>query len=54
MRWFDTMNRLLQLGVTLFAECGPSENLCNMARNLEGDFRIYHPREFGRLFASVG
>jgi len=54
MRWFATMNRLLDLGVRVFVECGPSENLCNMARNIERDFRIYHPRKFDRLFASVG
>jgi [acyl-carrier-protein] S-malonyltransferase len=53
MRWYDTMLRLVGLGVGVFVECGPSESLCNLARNVEGEFRTYHPRKFDRLFASV-
>jgi len=53
MRWYDSMQRLIELGVDVFVECGPSESLCNLARNVEGDFRTYHPRKFERLFATV-
>jgi [acyl-carrier-protein] S-malonyltransferase len=53
MRWYDTMRRLVELGVGVFVECGPSESLCNLARNVEGEFRTYHPRKFDRLFATV-
>ena len=53
IRWLKTMNRLLALGVDVFVECGLSEELCNLARNIEGDYRIYHPRKFDRLFAAV-
>ncbi len=53
IRWLETMNRLLALGVDVFVECGLSENLCNLAKNIDGDYQIYHPRRFDRLFASV-
>jgi [acyl-carrier-protein] S-malonyltransferase len=53
MRWYDSMQRLVQLGVGVFVECGPSESLCNLARHVEGEFRTYHPRKFDRLFATV-
>lgn len=53
IRWLDTMNRLVALGVDVFVECGLSEDLCNLARNIDGDYQIYHPRRFDRLFASV-
>jgi [acyl-carrier-protein] S-malonyltransferase len=53
IRWFQTMRRLLELGVGVFVECGLSDRLCELARNLEGDYQIYHPRKFDRLFASL-
>ncbi|MHC4175966.1 MAG: ACP S-malonyltransferase [Planctomycetota bacterium] len=53
INWLETMRRLLALGVDVFVECGLSESLCNLARNIDGDYRIYHPRKFGQLFASV-
>jgi [acyl-carrier-protein] S-malonyltransferase len=52
IRWHATMRRLLSLEVDTFVECGPSESLCNLARNLDGEFRAYHPRKFVQLFAS--
>ncbi len=52
LRWYKTMRRLLELGVDVFLECGLSDNLCNLAKNVEGDFRAYHPRKFDRLIAS--
>lgn len=53
IRWYKTMRRLLDLGVDVFLECGLSDSLCNLARNVEGDFRTYHPRKFDRLIASL-
>jgi [acyl-carrier-protein] S-malonyltransferase len=53
LNWFKTMSRLLELGVGVFVECGLSESLCNLARNLQGDYQIYHPRQFDRLFAAL-
>lgn len=53
IHWFKTMNRLLELGTNVFVESGLSESLCNLARSIEGDYQIYHPRKFERLFASV-
>jgi [acyl-carrier-protein] S-malonyltransferase len=53
MNWLGTMNRLLELGVDVFLECGLSESLCNLARNIEGNYKIYHPRKFKKLFASA-
>jgi len=40
-------------GVDVFLECGLSDSLCNLARNVEGDFRTYHPRKFDRFIASL-
>ncbi len=53
IRWYQTMRRLLDLGVDVFLECGLSNSLCNLARNVEGDFRTYHPRKFDRFIASL-
>lgn len=52
LRWYKTMRRLLDLGVDVFLECGLSDSLCSLARNVEGEFRTYHPRKFDRLIAS--
>jgi [acyl-carrier-protein] S-malonyltransferase len=49
MNWNRTMHRLLELGVKTFVECGLSESLYRLARNIKGDYRIYHPRLFDRL-----
>ena len=53
INWLETMGRLLALGVGLFVECGLSENLCKLARNIDGGYEIYHPRKFDKLFASM-
>jgi hypothetical protein len=39
--------------VDVFLECGLSESLYNLARNIEGNYQIYHPRKFKKLFASA-
>ena len=52
LRWYETMRRLLDLGVGVFLECGLSDSLCSLARNVEGEFQTYHPRKFDRLLAS--
>jgi [acyl-carrier-protein] S-malonyltransferase len=53
LRWHKTMQRLLDLDVEVFLECGLSDSLCTLARNVEGDFQTYHPRKFDRLIASL-
>ena len=53
LRWYKTMRRLLDLEVDVFLECGLSDSLCALARNVEGDFQTYHPRKFDRLIASL-
>jgi [acyl-carrier-protein] S-malonyltransferase len=53
LRWYKTMRRLVDLEVGVFLECGLSDSLCNLARNVEGDFQAYHPRKFDRLIASL-
>jgi [acyl-carrier-protein] S-malonyltransferase len=51
IRWHDTMQRLLDLGVDVFLECGLSDSLCNLARKVDGSFETYHPRKFERFSA---
>ncbi len=51
LRWYKTMRRMLDLEVEVFLECGLSDSLCTLARNVEGDFQTYHPRKFDRLIA---
>jgi len=53
LRWYKTMRRLLDLDVDVFLECGLSDSLCTLARNVDGDFQTYHPRKFDRLIASL-
>jgi malonyl CoA-acyl carrier protein transacylase len=41
MNWYGTMHALLQSGVTVLCECGPSAALSNMAkRDVPGSYRI--------------
>lgn len=49
INWYRTMTALLDLRVGRFVECGFSDALCNLTRNVGGDYEIYHPRRFDRL-----
>ncbi len=51
MNWFRTMKKMLDLGVDVFVECGASNALTKQAKFLAGDFQVYHPKKFDRLFA---
>lgn len=53
INWFETMNRLLDLDASVFVECGLSEGLCKLARNIKGEYQIYHARQFDQLFATL-
>ncbi|MFC2171213.1 ACP S-malonyltransferase [Acidobacteriota bacterium] len=53
INWFLTMKKMLELGVNLFVECGASESLTKQAKFFKGDFKVYHPRRFKKLFACI-
>lgn len=53
INWYRTMTALLDRRVGRFLECGFSDSLCNLARNVEGDYEIYHPRKFEKHFAAA-
>jgi [acyl-carrier-protein] S-malonyltransferase len=50
INWMRTMEKMLDLGVNIFVECGLSKDLCNLSKFFAGDFRAFHPRKFRRLF----
>jgi [acyl-carrier-protein] S-malonyltransferase len=50
INWMKTMEKMLDLGVNIFIECGLSKDLCNLAKFFQGNFRAYHPRKFRRVF----
>ncbi|MBN2535326.1 MAG: ACP S-malonyltransferase [Spirochaetales bacterium] len=40
--WYKTMEVLIEKGSKKIIECGPGKSLCNMARFIPGDYKIYH------------
>lgn len=45
LSFMHTHQKLLELGVKSFVECGPGKSLTRNSRFLEGEFRFYHPVE---------
>lgn len=50
INWAKTMDTMLALGVNMFIECGLSESLCKLAKFFKGDFKVFHPKKFTKLF----
>jgi len=49
MRWFKTMKKLLELGVTMFIECGMSKSLTQLAKFIDSDKKIYNITNFSKM-----
>ena len=50
VNWSKTYKRMMDLGVYLFVECGPSKDLSRLAKLHKGTVSTYHPKTYNRLF----
>jgi [acyl-carrier-protein] S-malonyltransferase len=50
LNWRNTMQKMLDLGVRVFVECGLSEGLCKLSKFFKGSSRAFHPKTFRKLF----
>jgi [acyl-carrier-protein] S-malonyltransferase len=49
LNWQKTMQKMLDLGVKVFVECGLSEGLCKLSKFFKGSSRAFHPKTFRKL-----
>ena len=49
INWFKTMQKMIELEVNLFVECGMSKSLTQLAKFIDGDYRIYNVNNFSKL-----
>ena len=50
INWMASFDKLLNLGVKQFIECGAGKSLQKISRFIPGDFRIYPMNKVGRFF----
>jgi [acyl-carrier-protein] S-malonyltransferase len=51
--WFKTMKKLLELGVTMFVECGMSKSLTQLAKFIDSDKKVYNITNFSKMSGYV-
>ncbi|MEN8263449.1 MAG: hypothetical protein ABFR82_08310 [Nitrospirota bacterium] len=49
INWYKTMQKMLDLDVNLFFECGMSKSLTQLAKFIDGDFKIYNVKNFSKI-----
>jgi [acyl-carrier-protein] S-malonyltransferase len=49
INWLKTMQKLLDLEVSLFIECGMSKSLTQLAKFINGDYKIYNINNFSKI-----
>jgi [acyl-carrier-protein] S-malonyltransferase len=49
INWYKTMQKLLDLEVSLFIECGMSKSLTQLAKFIDGDYKIYNVNKFSKI-----
>jgi [acyl-carrier-protein] S-malonyltransferase len=52
MCWLKTMQKLLELGVTMFVECGMSKSLTQLAKVIDHDKKVYNINNLSKVPAS--
>ncbi len=50
INWYKTMQKMLALGVNLFVECGMSKSLTQLAKFIDGDYKIYNINNLSKMF----
>ncbi len=49
INWYKTMQKMLELDVDLFVECGMSKSLSQLAKFIDGNYRIYNVNNFSKI-----
>ncbi len=49
INWYKTMQKMLELGLNLFIECGMSKSLTQLAKFIDGNYRIYNVNNFSKM-----
>jgi len=49
INWFKTMQKMLDLEVNLFIECGMSKSLTKLAKFIDGNYKIYNVNNFSKI-----
>ncbi len=49
INWFKTMQKMLELDVHIFFECGMSKSLTQLAKFIDGDYKIYNVNNLSKL-----
>lgn len=49
INWFKTMKKMLELNANLFIECGMSKSLTQLAKFIDGDYKIYNVNKFSKI-----
>jgi [acyl-carrier-protein] S-malonyltransferase len=49
INWFKTMQKMLDLKIDMFVECGMSKSLTQLAKFIDGDYRIYNVNNFSKM-----
>ena len=52
INWYNTMKKMINLDVTLFIECGMSKSLSQLAKFIEGNYKIYNTSNLSKMFVS--
>jgi len=49
--WYKTMQKMLELGVNVFVECGMSKSLTQLAKFIDGDYKFFNINNLAKMFA---
>jgi [acyl-carrier-protein] S-malonyltransferase len=52
INWSKTMQKMLELEVNLFIECGMSKSLTQLAKFIDGNYKIYNTSNLSKMFVS--
>lgn len=49
INWFKTMQKMLELNVNLFVECGMSKSLTQLAKFIDGNYKMYNITNLSKM-----
>ena len=52
INWFETMKKMLDLDVNLFIECGMTKSLTQLAKFIDGDYKVYNINNLSKILES--
>ena len=49
INWLKTMQRMLELGVNVFVECGMSKSLTQLAKFIDGEYKVFNINNLSKM-----